>query len=82
MIEEEEAGLDVKAAKTTRSLLAVVPKDDRGRTWSQAVTKEGEVFPIACSNELFNKAANQEGGPKFQSTLLSLGIISHWYPYG
>ena len=64
MIEEGEARLHVKAAKTTRSLLAVVPKDDRGRTWSQAVRKEGEVFPIACSNELFNKAANQQGGPK------------------
>jgi len=48
MIEEEEARLDVKAAKTTKgSLLAVVPKDDRGRMWSQVARKEKErSFPL------------------------------------
>ena len=60
-IVEEEARSDVKAAKTTRSLLAVLPKDDRGRTWSQAVRGKEKFFPITRFNELLNKAANQHG---------------------
>ena len=68
MIEQGEARLDVKAAKTTRSLLAVVPKDDRGRTWSQAVRKEGEVFPIACSNELFQQDCKSTRRPEAPSS--------------
>ena len=63
MIEEEEARLDMKAAKTTKgSLLAVVPKDDGGRMWSQVARKERErSFPLHPPMNSFNKAANQQG---------------------